>query len=155
MPRSGLRGVPFKPQRARFGTAAREIGVEAGPGTCAGQELDAVDRAGWHAQLAAGATVGEHAMHELGGPDDRVDRTGRDTQRAADARCFVDAGDHLRSWQIDERGCGVVVHAAILQSPRCDRRGGKPRRSSLPQMCTGFCKRSSLAHNRAKFIVAS
>ena len=49
------------------------------------QQHDAVDRAGRHAQLTAGAVIGDHGMHQLGGADNRVDGTDLDALGAADA----------------------------------------------------------------------
>ena len=51
--------------------------------------VDAVDRAGWHAQIAAGAERGQHGVHLFGAAHDCVHRTGMDTQHAADATRFV------------------------------------------------------------------
>jgi len=52
--------------------------------------LDAVYRARCHAQLTTGAFREQHGVHALGRTDDRVDRTGLDTERAADAPLLVD-----------------------------------------------------------------
>ena len=74
--------------RAFCRAAARQLGQR--------QHLDAVDRTGWHAQLAAGASVDQHRVHELGGADDGVDRTGLDAQRATDAQFLADEGRGAR-----------------------------------------------------------
>jgi hypothetical protein len=54
---------------------------------------------GCHAQVAAGAQVGQDGVHQLGRADDGVDRAGLDAQRAADAQRFVDIGDRARPLQ--------------------------------------------------------
>src|SRR5439155_23083261 len=54
------------------------------------REVDAVDRAGRQAQLAADAPVLDHRVHVALRADDRVDRAGVDAARAADARCLID-----------------------------------------------------------------
>ncbi len=51
----------------------------------AGTIVDAIDRTGRDAELAARAQRREHRVHALGGADDRVDRAGLAAQRAADA----------------------------------------------------------------------
>ncbi len=56
--------------------------------------LDAVHRAGRDTQVAAGAFVDDDRVHQLGGPDDGVHRTGLDALGAADALGFADKG-HL------------------------------------------------------------
>ncbi len=57
--------------------------------------LDAVGRAGIDAEIAAGALVGNHGVHRLGGTDDGIDRAGLDALGAADALIFMDEGDFL------------------------------------------------------------
>ena len=61
---------------------------------CGGRdEVDTVDRAGWQAQFAAGAAVGDDGVDALAGADDGVDRAGLDTFHAADAFNFTDEGE--------------------------------------------------------------
>ena len=54
------------------------------------QHMDAVHGAGGDAQAAAGAFVGQHGVHQLGGAHNRIDGAGADAGGAADARVFVD-----------------------------------------------------------------
>ena len=54
-------------------------------------DLDAVGGAGRQAQFAAGTAVVQDLVHEAGGADDGIDRTGEDALGAADAVCRVDA----------------------------------------------------------------
>ena len=77
---------------------------------------DAVDRTGRQTQGAAGAFGGNHGVHEFAGPDDRIHRTGVDTQRAADTGGFFDA-----------RNCGLrcdavcgVQRQRFFAEQRCD-----------------------------------
>jgi hypothetical protein len=56
-------------------------------------EVDAIYWARRQTQLAAGAGVCEHGVHELRCADDRIDRTGLDAKRTADAACFIDHGE--------------------------------------------------------------
>ena len=58
-----------------------------------GIHRDAVDRTGWHAQVAAAAQRLDHGVHPLGGADDRVQRAGGDAFGAADAKQGIDPGD--------------------------------------------------------------
>src|SRR6185503_5589904 len=66
-----------------------------------GDQLDAIDRARRHAQLAPGAPRGDHGVHELRGAHDRVDRARLDALGAADARLLVDARDRGRGGRAD------------------------------------------------------
>src|SRR6056297_3207271 len=66
-------------------------------------QVDAVDRAGRQAQLAAGAFVGDDRVHHLRRPDDRVHRTGLDAQLASDAAVLVDYR-HQRRFCLAVRG---------------------------------------------------
>nr|GEU28069.1 hypothetical protein [Tanacetum cinerariifolium] len=60
---------------------------------------DAVDRARMDAQVAAGAQIGHHGVHQLGGTHDGVHRARLDAQRAADAQAFVDIRHGARPLQ--------------------------------------------------------
>jgi len=77
-----LAGLPGAP---RIPAGARAAGVFQG---------DAIDRAGGHAQGAAGALLLDHGVHAFVRADDAIDRAGLDAQGAADAPGFVDPG-HL------------------------------------------------------------
>src|SRR5260221_14771206 len=57
------------------------------------RELDAIDRAGRQAKLAADAPGLDHGVHRALRTDDSVDRAGIDAARAADARRLVDHRD--------------------------------------------------------------
>ena len=70
---------------------AADVGVLGGPASSCRHHVDAVDRTGRHAQITAGAPVGQHRVHALVGADDGVHRTGLDAERAADAMGLVDA----------------------------------------------------------------
>ena len=59
-------------------------------GLFAGNHINAIYRAGWQAQFATGAFVGNHGMHAFCGTENGVDRTGLDTQSTADAGLLVD-----------------------------------------------------------------
>ena len=54
--------------------------------------VDAIDRAGLHAQVTAGALAGDNRVHLLGRPEDRVHRAGLDALGAADALVLADIG---------------------------------------------------------------
>ncbi|MNT47263.1 hypothetical protein D3C72_1839620 [compost metagenome] len=86
-------------------------GVLNGPGAAGRHHLNAIDRTGRHAQVAAGAPVFQHGVHMLVGAHDGVHRTGLDAQRTADAMGFVDAGDQQRAGfaagQVQGQGGGV------------------------------------------------
>lgn len=58
-----------------------------------GNHIDAVDRAGFNAEITAGAFVGDHGMHDFRRAQDRIDGTGLNAFSAADALCFSDVGD--------------------------------------------------------------
>src|SRR5205085_7702791 len=57
--------------------------------------VDAIDRAGRHAQLAADAPVLDHGVHLALCADDRIDRAGLDAARAADAAFLHHQRDRL------------------------------------------------------------
>ena len=61
-----------------------------------GEHVDAVHRAGRHTQVAAGAFIDDHGVHELGRAYDSVDRAGLNAFRAADAFSFANVGDLRR-----------------------------------------------------------
>ncbi len=63
------------------------------PRATRGNHGDAVDGAGRQAKVAAGAQRRQHRVHAFRRADDRVDGTGVDAQRAADAQVLVDASD--------------------------------------------------------------
>ena len=52
-------------------------------------KLDAVDRAGLYAEFTAGAFGGEDCVHLFGGPADRVDWAGLNTERTPNAMIFI------------------------------------------------------------------
>ena len=60
-------------------------------------DLDAIDRAGRNAQVAAGAQIGQYRMHHFRGPDDGVDRTGLYAFGATDAFGFTDENHAIGS----------------------------------------------------------
>ena len=64
------------------------------PGAGQRHQRNAVGGAGWQAQFAAGAAVGQHLVLKARGTHDGVDRTGQDAFGAADAVQGVDA-DHM------------------------------------------------------------
>ena len=76
---------------------AADVGVLGGPASPCRHHVDAVDRTGRHAQITAGAPVGQHRVHALVGADDGVHRTGLDAERAADAMRLVDARHQQRA----------------------------------------------------------
>ena len=76
---------------------AADVGVLGGPASSCRHHVDAVDRTGRHAQITAGAPVGQHRVHALVGADDGVHRTGLDAERAADAMGLVDARHQQRA----------------------------------------------------------
>ncbi|MNV74252.1 hypothetical protein D3C71_1674570 [compost metagenome] len=76
---------------------AADGGVLRGPGASGGHHLNTVHGTGRHAQVAAGAPVGQHRVHVLVGAHDGIDGTGLDAQRTADAMRFIDAGDQQRT----------------------------------------------------------
>src|SRR4051812_15996284 len=81
--------------RAEFRCARRIAPRLVGP-IFVSDEFDAIDRTDRHAQLTPGALARNHGMHVARGADDRVDRTRRKTQRAADAARLVDCDDARR-----------------------------------------------------------
>ena len=82
--------------------------------------FDAVDGTGRQAQLATGAAIGEHRVHEFLRADDGVDGTGRQTAGAADAASFIDPGnlrrrfDAMRRIQGQAGRCRSFANAAIV-----------------------------------------
>lgn len=91
--RTRSRCVACDPSVARsvIGEApSREVGIGRGPGSLPWRESNAVDRAWRQAKLAAGATLDKHGVHQPGGADDRIDRTGGHAQGAANAGVLVD-----------------------------------------------------------------
>ena len=61
-----------------------------------GQHRNAVDRAWRHAQIAAGAKLGDHRVHLFRCANYCIDRTCLHAQRAADANLFVDNRQRTR-----------------------------------------------------------
>ena len=77
--------------------------------------MDAVYRAGRHAQAAAAAFGGNHGVHLLGGAHNGVDRAGADAGGAADAGGFVYPGQRgglgvRRRQRCLGKQAGKVVH---------------------------------------------
>lgn len=103
--RFGLRAFAFEPREAPVVPRARRIRlflapcVPAGGVARDGNHRDAIDRAGRHAQVAAGAQRVDDRMHLLGRARDGIDRTCLHAQRAADAQVLVD--DRKRSRALD------------------------------------------------------
>jgi len=64
---------------------------------------DAIDGAGRHAQLAAGAQCGNHGVHLPGRTHDRIDGTRRQALGAADAACLIDLGNEARAFDAMRR----------------------------------------------------
>ncbi|MNP57227.1 hypothetical protein D3C76_1520350 [compost metagenome] len=60
------------------------------------QQVNAVNRAGRHAQVAARAFGADHGVHQLGRADDGVHRAGLDAFGAANAFGFANIGDLRR-----------------------------------------------------------
>src|SRR5581483_3159171 len=99
------RGLASRELRRAFGFLAREarpvravapaIARRIGRGTCR-HHGDAVHGAGRNAKLAARTLLHKYRMHHFGRADDRVDRTGLDALRAADAGFLVDDRDLAR-----------------------------------------------------------
>ena len=56
--------------------------------------MDALDRAGWYAKVAARALIANYGMHLLGGTHDGVNRAGLYTQCTTNANLFIN--DHDR-----------------------------------------------------------
>ena len=79
----GLRSAPRGPAGARAGGR---------------HQRDAVHRARGHAQLAAGAQLGDHGVHPLRRADDAIHRAGLDAQRAADTPALVDHRQQARAF---------------------------------------------------------
>jgi len=52
--------------------------------------IDAIDRAGWQAQFAAGAFVDDDGVHVFRRTENCVDRAGLDAQGTADTGLLVD-----------------------------------------------------------------
>ncbi len=77
----------------------RAPGGPAGAFAADGLHVDAVHRAGGHAQLAARALGLDHGVHALVAADDAVDGAGLDAQGAADAPVLVDPGHAARPFE--------------------------------------------------------
>ena len=58
-----------------------------------GDHIDAVDRAGLDAEIAAGAFIDNHRVHQLGSTQNRIDRTRLDTLGAANTLVLADVGN--------------------------------------------------------------
>src|SRR5690606_21338971 len=85
--------------------AAGRVGALRCPVGLGRDHADAVDRAGRHAQIAAGAAVGNDGMHELVRAQDGVGGTGLYAQRTAYAVGVIDRRRHQ----------GAVAAAALVQ----------------------------------------
>ncbi|MNY11673.1 hypothetical protein D3C86_1447150 [compost metagenome] len=98
----GLRGGPRGPARlfARYRN-----------------HVDAVHRARCHAEITAGAPVGQHGVHLLGCAGDGIDRAGLYAERAANAARFVDTRHGPR-----------LLHAVlgVQRTRRHAEQGGQP-----------------------------
>ena len=57
------------------------------------EHVDAVHRAGFHAEITASALARDHRVHLLGCTENRVNGARLDALRAADALCLADVGD--------------------------------------------------------------
>ena len=73
--------------------AAAQSGSSHRSCTRRGPHHDAIDGAGWNAQLATGALRGNDGVHEAARSDDRIHGARLNAFHAADARRFVDPGD--------------------------------------------------------------
>ena len=85
------------PPMARGVTLAGCACVVCAPSATAGNHGNAIDRARRNAQLTAGTQRGQHSVHSFRRANNGVDRAGCDAERAADARCLVDARDRQRT----------------------------------------------------------
>src|SRR5690606_14677883 len=81
--------------------------------------FDAVHRACGNAQLAAGAQRRHHRVHQLAGTDDRIDRTGLDAFRAADAVRLDDDGE---LWRAVHAATAVIGQRGDVEQARQDAR---------------------------------
>ena len=101
--------LAFKPESMEFVSLPRFVGQRLAPGTPAGEitahvdQRDAVDRAGWQAQLASGALCIDDGVQRLRPPDDAIDGAGWQAQRAADAAGLVDHRE--MAWPLDSARC--------------------------------------------------
>src|SRR3954466_6050326 len=83
-----------------------------------GGYVDAVDRAGRQAQLAADAPLLDDRVHEALRADDGVDRAGIDAARTADAVRFVDDGYvSFHDLPVSRASCACATRPASTWSP--------------------------------------
>ena len=127
-----LAGLSREASRARRMVGSRGADMRVVPCEVGRNHADAIDRAGWHAQLATGAKIGDDIVHALARADDRIDRTCLYAERATDAQGLVDDGE--REWLLDSV-CRIQRHRNATHDVRDTRDAGFAARGTLVDLC--------------------